>query len=59
MDITFCNDKCPIGIKAREQLLETKESVFDVVSDFYTFTENCFNTCLYKAEHQGRGREIT
>lgn len=51
MDITYCNDKCPIGIAMRDRLLNMYNSAFDAVFDFHRFTENCFKTCQYKYEH--------
>lgn len=51
MDITYCNDICPIGIAAREAFLEANNSAFDAAFDFRHFTDNCFKTCRFKDRH--------
>jgi hypothetical protein len=51
MDITYCNDKCPIGIEARNKFLNENNSAYGAAVSFNFFTEKCFKTCPYKAEH--------
>ena len=51
MDITYCNDHCPIGQAAREEFLSINNSAFDAAFDFRHFTENCFKTCHLKSKH--------
>lgn len=57
MDITYCNDECPIGKVAREKFLADNNSALDAAMDFRFFTDNCFKACLYKAEHLKREKE--
>lgn len=51
MDITYCNDYCPIGRAARDEFLNINNSAFDAAFDFRHFTANCFKTCYYKDKH--------
>ena len=51
MDITYCNDKCPIGIEARNKFLNENNSAYGAAVSFNFFTEKCFKTCPHKAEH--------
>ena len=48
MYITYCNEKCDIGAKAREQFLANNNSAYDAVIDFLHFEAQCRNTCPYK-----------
>jgi hypothetical protein len=57
MDITYCNEKCPIGIAARDEFLELNNSAFDAAIDFGIFTENCFKTCPHRAAHDKQTKE--
>ena len=52
MDITYCHERCQIGKAASEKFLNMNNSVLDAAFDFQLFTENCFKTCPYKAEHK-------
>lgn len=52
MDITYCNDQCPIGRAAREEFLKTNNSAFDAAFDFRHFTKNCFKACPFKDKHK-------
>ena len=57
MDITYCYEKCDIGVKAGKQFLEQNESIFDAASDFQCFVENCFQACPYKNTNQYNNRK--
>jgi hypothetical protein len=57
VDITYCNNNCPIGKVAREQFLEINNSAYDAALDFRHFTANCFKTCPYKIEHFKTSKE--
>lgn len=59
MDITYCNDECPIGKAARDEFLNLNNSAYDAAMDFRFFTDNCFKTCPYKAIHLKREQEKT
>jgi hypothetical protein len=48
IDITYCNDQCPVGKEARDRALDTNNSVFDAAIDFNNFVEHCANTCPYQ-----------
>ena len=52
MDITYCNNKCQKGIEARDKFLNENNSAFDAAVDFWAFTDECYKTCPYKAEHE-------
>lgn len=58
MDITYCNEKCTIGIAARDEFLDINNSVFDAAIAFRFFTKNCFKTCPHRAEHEKQIKEI-
>lgn len=51
MDITYCNDSCPIGKAARELFLDFNNSAFDAAFDFRHFADNCFKVCPLKDKH--------
>ena len=51
MNIEYCNNKCPKGIEARNKFLDENNSVYDAVTDFWAFTDKCFETCPYKDKH--------
>lgn len=51
MDITYCNDKCPIGRAARDEFLALNNSAFDAAFDFRRFVDSCVETCPYKDMH--------
>jgi hypothetical protein len=57
MDITYCNDVCPIGKAARDKFLEINNSAFDAATDFRFFTDSCYKACQFKDEHQKREQE--
>lgn len=57
MDITYCNNKCAIGMAARDRFLAVNSSVFDAAVDFNYFAEQCFNTCPHKTEHENISKE--
>ena len=59
MDITYCNDECPIGKAARDEFLDLNNSAYDAAMDFRFFTDNCFKTCPYKDIHLKREQEKT
>jgi hypothetical protein len=48
MDIVFCNEKCPMGIKAKEKFLNENNSAFDAFIDFENFISKCILACEYK-----------
>lgn len=51
MNLRYCIDKCPIGIRTKEEFLNKNDSVYDAAMDFQRFTEKCFETCIYKNKH--------
>jgi hypothetical protein len=51
INISYCNDKCPTGIAARDKFLNRIGSAFDAAIDFRYFMEACFKTCPYKSAH--------
>ena len=51
MNIEYCNNKCQKGIEAKSKFLDENNSVYEAVSDFWAFTEKCFETCPYKEKH--------
>lgn len=57
MDITYCNDECPIGKAARNKFLNLNNSAYDAAIDFWAFTDICFKTCPYKTIHLKREQE--
>lgn len=50
MDIVYCNEKCPIGIRMRDKFLNENNSAFDAAVDFRFFVDKCFIDCPYKTE---------
>ena len=50
MDSNYCNEICPIGVKARDKFLASNNSVYDAVIDFRFFVAECIKTCPYKKE---------
>jgi hypothetical protein len=58
MDITYCNNKCQKGIEARDKFLNENNSAFDAAVDFWAFTDECYKTCPYKAEHEKPEQEL-
>ena len=51
INIEYCNNKCVIGIEARNKFLDENNSVYDAALDFRWFTSKCFKTCPYKDKH--------
>jgi hypothetical protein len=51
LNISYCNDVCPIGKAARDEFLKINNSAYDAAIDFRFFTDNCFKTCHNKAVH--------
>ena len=51
LNLTFCNNECSKGQAAKEQFLANNNSAFDAIIDFWHFTDECFNTCPYKEQH--------
>ena len=51
LNIKYCYEQCSKGNTASDKFLELNNSVFDAAVDFQLFTEACFCTCPYKAEH--------
>lgn len=47
-DREYCIKECPIGKPKSTELLESADSIFDAVSDFKSFVENCTKTCKYQ-----------
>jgi hypothetical protein len=47
MNIEYCNSRCPIGKKAKDEFLNDNNSVFDAVIDFWHFVDECIKTCPY------------
>lgn len=52
MNITYCNEICPIGKAAKEYFLNANNSAYDAVFDMHRFVENCFNACPFKGAHK-------
>ena len=48
MDLVYCNEQCPIGIQARNKILDQSNSAFDAVFDFRQFVEDCSKDCPYQ-----------
>lgn len=57
MDISYCNEVCPIGKAARDKFLDINNSALDAATDFRFFTDNCFKACQFKSEHLKREQE--
>jgi hypothetical protein len=51
LDITYCHKYCQVGQEISKKLLQSNDSVFDAVTDFQFFTEECFKTCPHKQAH--------
>lgn len=51
MDHTYCDKKCPIGIKASKECLDQSNSAYEAAMDFLSFVDECFKTCPFKKEH--------
>ena len=51
MNIRYCNKYCHIGREKSREFLNNNNSAYDAALDFVWFTEECFKTCPYKAEH--------
>lgn len=51
MDISYCNDKCPIGKAMRDKFLNENNSAYDAALDFRFFIDKCFQDCSHRAEH--------
>ena len=49
---TYCNEICPIGVKARDKFLAGNNSVYDAVIDFRFFVAECHKTCPYKEKRE-------
>ena len=45
VDMTYCDKKCPIGMKASREFLDNNNSAYDAALDFCFFVEECFKTC--------------
>lgn len=50
MNFDYCYKCCEKGKKASDEFLNKHNSVLDAVSDFWAFTDKCFETCPYKDE---------
>lgn len=48
MNLNFCDTECPIGTKAKEELLNKRNSAFDAAIDFNYFIDECIKTCPFK-----------
>ena len=51
MNITYCDEQCPLGIKKSKEFLDNNNSAYDAALDFVWFAEKCFETCPYKDKH--------
>ena len=51
-NIAYCGEQCEIGKKVKKTCLANCDSIFDAVSDFWNFTENCAKTCKYKLDRE-------
>lgn len=51
IDLEYCYKNCVRGKSASEEFLEKNNSVYDAVSDFWAFVDECFKTCPYKDKH--------
>lgn len=58
MDIKYCNDKCDLGIAAREKFLNINNSAYDAALDFIFFIDECYRECPHKAEHSKEQLEV-
>lgn len=56
MDLVFCNEKCPIGIAAKNLFLESYNSAFDAAYDFNKFAHNCVNVCYFIDAHKNKDK---
>lgn len=54
MNITYCDKQCPIGKVASEICLSRNNSAISAAFDFRSFTENCYNECLFKSAHRDK-----
>lgn len=52
MKIDYCFNKCAKGMSTRKEILDKSDSVFDALTDFQGFAEECYKVCPYKAEHK-------
>ena len=52
MKIDYCFNKCNKGMSTRKEILDKSDSVFDALTDFQSFAEECYKDCPYKAEHE-------
>ena len=43
--LVYCDCKCPLGIKRRNEFLNSSNSAFDAALDMRDFVENCAKTC--------------
>lgn len=48
MNLNFCDTKCSIGRKTKEELLDKRNSAFDAAIDFNYFIDECRKTCPFK-----------
>lgn len=52
MDITYCNETCPIRKAAQAVFLEQNNSVFEAASAFTNFIANCLKVCPFKTNYK-------
>jgi hypothetical protein len=57
MNIVYCNEKCPIGIRMKNKFLNENNSAYDAAMDFRFFVDKCFIDCPHKAEHEVMNQE--
>lgn len=50
MNFMYCLKTCKKGQEASKKFLDENNSAFDAVIDFQFFTDDCYNTCPFKAE---------
>ena len=48
INLNFCDTECPIGKRAKEELLNRRNSAFDAAIDFNYFIDECRETCPFK-----------
>ena len=52
MSTDYCINKCHKGMTTAKEILDKSDSVFDALTDFEAFIEDCYKNCPYKAEYE-------
>lgn len=56
MNIDYCLEECPVGIKCKEEALQKQDSVFDAVDEVSEFLIDCHKDCKennYEVKNNG------